>query len=543
MRRTQVGFRTHLAAVGMLAAIPFVVGGASISYLYVSGERVQTERRLIGSARDTLSSIERELAGALIALRTLALSEPLARGDFQAFQRQAEEAVKLLPESAIVLRRPDGQQIVNTVRSWGTSLPVSKDSAILAADKAALERNAHVFSGVYFGTTSRQSFVAVNFPVTADDKPYLLNIALPTRAILKLISSQTLVPSDWLVIVLDENYRVIARTRDHDNFAGKNASAPFVARLIGKEGTLRSTTLDGVPVLNGYAKSPFSGWTVIVAAPQQAIDQPLRTALMAVAVIGAFGVMGSIVLALLYGRYITPPILRMRDEALKLGRREPVASFRTGVAEFNAVSEALATAAHDLAREGESNRQLINELNHRVKNTLASVQAIANQTARRAASLPEFTEAFTGRLVALSKAHDALSDTGWIAVDLRSLVDQICGASGDEARFRLEGPSAALSTRAALTLGLVLHELCTNASKYGALSGVGRVHVRWTVSEQDRLMIDWVESGGPAVKAPEKTGFGTGFIRRSIEAELGGSVRFNFSPDGLSAHIELPLKA
>ena len=133
MRRSQVGFRAHLAAVAILAAIPFVAGGAAISYLYVSGEREQTQRRLISSASDMLASIERELAGALIALRTLVLSEPLARGDFQAFQRQAEEAARLFPESAIVLRRPDGQQVVNTVRPWGTSLPVSQDSAILAA--------------------------------------------------------------------------------------------------------------------------------------------------------------------------------------------------------------------------------------------------------------------------------------------------------------------------------------------------------------------------------------------------------------------------
>ena len=543
MRRSQVGFRAHLAAVAILAAIPFVAGGAAISYLYVSGEREQTQRRLVSSASDMLASIERELAGALIALRALVLSEPLARGDFQAFQRQAEEAARLFPESAIVLRRPDGQQVVNTVRPWGTSLPVSQDSAILAADKAALERQAHVVSGVYFGTSSRQPFVALNLPVTAQGAPYLLNIALPTRAILRLISSHAMVPPDWLVIVLDQNNRVIARTRDHDNFVGRSASAPFVARLIGSEGTLLSTTLDGVPVVNGYVKSPLSGWTVIVAAPQRAINQPLRTSLMAVAAIGAFGVLGSIILALLYGRYITPPILRMRDEALKLGRREPVASFRTGVAEFNAVSEALAIAARDLEREGESNRLLINELNHRVKNTLASVQAIANQTARRAASLPEFTEAFTGRLVALSKAHDSLSNTGWLAVDLRALVEQICGAAGDESRFRLDGPAVALPTRVALTLGLILHELCTNASKYGALLHNGRVRVSWSVTVQNQLVLDWVESGGPAVKPPERTGFGTGFIRRSIEAELGGTIAFDFLPDGVAVHAEIPLVA
>ena len=157
--------------------------------------------------------------------------------------------------------------------------------------------------------------------------------------------------------------------------------------------------------------------------------------------------------------------------------------------------------------------------------------------------MPEFTEAFTGRLVALSKAHDALSNTGWLAVDLRALVEQICGAAGDESRFRLDGPAVALPTRVALTLGLILHELCTNASKYGALLHNGRVRVSWSVTVQNQLVLDWVESGGPAVKPPERTGFGTGFIRRSIEAELGGTIAFDFLPDGVAVHAEIPLVA
>ena len=157
--------------------------------------------------------------------------------------------------------------------------------------------------------------------------------------------------------------------------------------------------------------------------------------------------------------------------------------------------------------------------------------------------MPEFIEAFTGRLVALSKAHDALSTTGWLAIDLRALVDQICGAAGDESRFRLDGPDVALPTRVALTLGLVLHELCTNASKYGALLHNGQVLVSWSVTAQNRLVLDWVESGGAAVKPPERNGFGTGFIRRSIEAELGGTVAFNFLPGGLAVHAEIPLVA
>jgi two-component sensor histidine kinase len=96
-------------------------------------------------------------------------------------------------------------------------------------------------------------------------------------------------------------------------------------------------------------------------------------------------------------------------------------------------------------------------------------------------------------------------------------------------------------SRIALTLGLVLHELCTNASKYGALSRNGQVGVNWSVTVQNQLVLDWVEGGGPAVKPPGRNGFGTGFIRRSIEAELGGIVKFDFQPGGLVVHAEIPL--
>ena len=151
-------------------------------------------------------------------------------------------------------------------------------------------------------------------------------------------------------------------------------------------------------------------------------------------------------------------------------------------------------------------RLLIDELNHRVKNTLASVQAIAHLTARNARNPQEFVETFTGRLQALAKTHTLLTQTAWTGADLRQLAfDQLLlGASSDK-RIWLSGPSLLLEPQAALQLSLVLHELATNARKYGALSVEnGYLALTWSIEMRERreLLLNWQENDGPPVTAP-----------------------------------------
>ncbi|WP_445500796.1 PAS domain-containing sensor histidine kinase [Microvirga sp. G4-2] len=200
-------------------------------------------------------------------------------------------------------------------------------------------------------------------------------------------------------------------------------------------------------------------------------------------------------------------------------------------------------------RAEEQQRLLIDELNHRVKNTLATVQSIATQTLRSAADLSTFAGNFEPRLLALSKAHDLLTRHSWTGVCLHELIRQeLTPYSGDAAsRVRLGGPDIMLEPRVGLALGLVLHELTTNAAKYGALSpGQGRVTVHWTIEETrsglgNVLQIDWIESGGPAVTPPVKRSFGTRLIKRSVTHDLQGTVKLDFEPSGLRCTLELPL--
>ncbi len=188
---------------------------------------------------------------------------------------------------------------------------------------------------------------------------------------------------------------------------------------------------------------------------------------------------------------------------------------------------------------------LISELNHRVKNTLATVQSIANQTVYRAKSPADFAASFSGRLQALSRTHSLLTATTWQGAELSEIMrDQLLIDGNDDERVSFSGPSVMLSPQAALHIGLVLHELATNAYKYGALSSPrGRLSLRWMVrTDGDRkLYLQWQERGGPAVTVPQTRGFGSTLIEKSLDAH-GGATSVHYEAEGLTCEITLPLK-
>jgi two-component sensor histidine kinase len=189
---------------------------------------------------------------------------------------------------------------------------------------------------------------------------------------------------------------------------------------------------------------------------------------------------------------------------------------------------------------------LLAESNHRVKNVLATVQSIAAQTLRGSASLEEFGQAFEGRLEALSRTSTLLAVHRWRATELRALVEAALEPyRAPGGNVHLEGPGVTLSPKTALTLSLVLHELATNAAKYGALSvPQGRVEVTWAnkeTAEGRHLSLAWTEHDGPEVRTSDRRGFGRRLIERSVAYELDGSAELEFAPTGVRCRIELPL--
>lgn len=191
---------------------------------------------------------------------------------------------------------------------------------------------------------------------------------------------------------------------------------------------------------------------------------------------------------------------------------------------------------------------LLHELNHRVKNTLATVQSLVSQTLRSGRGAADFEAAFMPRLMALSATHDILTQTMWES----ALLDEVLSAElrpyggADGRRIIAEGDAVRLKPQQVLSLGMAFHELATNAAKYGALSNEdGVVEVTWTVARSEtgepELTIRWRERGGPEVVAPERLGFGRRLIERSVTHELGGTIVMNFAPQGLECTIKVSL--
>lgn len=198
-----------------------------------------------------------------------------------------------------------------------------------------------------------------------------------------------------------------------------------------------------------------------------------------------------------------------------------------------------------LEEQASIRNSLTRELNHRVKNTLANVLSIIALTRRRATSLDEFANGLDGRIRALSATHDLLTQSDWGTTPIRAVIEAelLPYAQGGEHQIDLQGPEIELAPNDALSLGLAMHELATNAAKYGALSTPGgKVAVHWHLIAQALMRVEWQESGGPPVPEKRGRGFGTDLIERIVAHELKNPVRLEFLPQGVRCVLTIPVR-
>ncbi len=196
-------------------------------------------------------------------------------------------------------------------------------------------------------------------------------------------------------------------------------------------------------------------------------------------------------------------------------------------------------------RRGAQERQelMIAELNHRVRNILSLVRGLVAQSKDNATSVEEFASILGGRVQALARAHDQITNLNWAPVALRALVESEAGAylGARASRIKMQGPEVALDPKAFATLALVVHEMMTNSAKYGALANsTGQVEVVWKLDQGSTLTIDWKESGGPPVQPPSRRGFGTTIIERSVPFDLKGDAEIRFDLLGVQARFVIP---
>jgi two-component sensor histidine kinase len=360
-------------------------------------------------------------------------------------------------------------------------------------------------------------------------------------------------PDNDALTLADRNGVIIARHPLSEQFVGTRIPEPYL-RLVTAEGpgTIEVTSQDGTRRILGYrpvTAAPDGGIYVSAGVSYDAAMLPVYQATQRGVIIAGLGALIAFALAALTGnRLVRRPVNRMLA-TIKAWRTGDTAS-RTGMShdsgELSEVGAAIDGFMDELV-EGRSAREkaeehrdmLARELEHRIKNLLATVQAVASQTFRGEAAANSLA-VFSGRLSAMANAHQQLMASNWASADLRETIVNTLQPFRNE-QFEIEGPPLRIGEKAALAFSMAVHELATNAAKYGALQNTdGCVRIRWAMSG-DSLAWQWTEHQGPPVKRPSQTGFGTRMIERMLASELGGTVELSYSRTGVACRIEAPL--
>lgn len=487
---------------------------------------------MAGSIAET---IDRELSGMVTTLRVLSTTPSLASGRYEDFYERAKSALAG-SGTYLVLLDENFDQILNTRVPYGTPLgPVSDPEPV----RRALDARAAVISGVFFEETAERWGFNVILPYVPEGKPpRVLMLTRDAESIANTLSQQML-RGGWNASLVDANGLVIASSFMSTNvgkpfFLDLNAGSPQIARL--------SNNMAPASFVAITDESAFSGWKVVVWAPTASIERPMRRTLWQL-LAGSFIVIAlSAGTAWFLGRRIARPVRNLAHDAHRLGAGEMVKAVPYPIAEVATVSAALAEASIDRRAAENDIRLLMREVAHRAKNQLTVVASMAKQTARSARSLPSFLDSFQKRLYGLARSTDLLIAGGASGVDLRELlIAQIEPfRPEDPKRLELSGPSVRLANQAAQTIGLAVHELATNAAKYGAFAARGGyLRVSWQI-EEDVLVIVWREHLQRLRRRPVKRGFGTEIIERMLGGTLDAEISRTFHRDGLECVFRIP---
>jgi two-component sensor histidine kinase len=529
--------------LAIAVALPFVLLTAGTAWQLASTQRETRREAILFSTRTLMNAVDTILSKQIAVAQMLATSPALQTDDFASFRAEAERAAPGLSGGWLALIDQDGQQLLNLKQPPGATLP-RRPPAGMALQRRAIETGKFQISDVFVGAVLKSAVVTVEIPVFRQDKPPLeLSIVMEPGIFLSLFESWNL-PEGWLAGLIDRNGNFIARSRNHEDTVGKPASDGFRnAAHNAEQGWNEMLSLEGATIANAHVKSPLSGWVMGLAAERSVFEAPIRSTLLIAGLAGGAATLLSLLLAIWFARRIARPMEQIEQGTHALALRRRMTFSHTGLPEADRTLDAIAATAqiieqHDKERdEREAHVRLImRELSHRSKNLLAIVLAIARQTARHTTSFEEFESRFNSRIQALADAHDLLVEQQWGGASINDLINAQLAAFGME-KVRCKGERVMLRTEAVQNVALALHELATNASKYGALSvPAGMVEIEWAREPGSdgtmNLRLTWRERGGPPVKPPSRKGFGC-FVLERVTVNALGAGSLAFEPEGL----------
>jgi two-component sensor histidine kinase len=488
--KPSLSMRLALLVAG--TTLPLIVFAAGIVFHNYEQDRKDATQRVLETVRSIRLVLDAEMQRMTGSLQVLTLTNSLRSGDFQGFRRIATGFLEQYgKDGVIIVADRDGRQLFSSVTEDTASLPLRNNRAII--EKVFTTRLPQ-YSNLFMGAVKKRMIVTVEVPVLREGEVIYDISFSPPIGLFQVIVEKQRPSDDWTISIFDSDGVNFARVPNPQETIGKHASSLLYAELLRTpEATLPTVSLEGLPLITSFTRSALTGWTVAAGISQASLAAPLWRNLAITSIIGGVLLLTGLAFA-----------VRM---ATTIARGETL---------------------HDL---------LIEELNHRVKNTLAILQAIATQTFRSATRAER--EKFEGRLGALAEAHNLLSKVKWQGSELQDVIERVLQPYllNSPERIKMLGPKVPLSPRLAVVLSMIVHEIATNAAKYGALSkDTGNVALDWEVIEENpkrKLRMIWCETGGPPVTAPVHRGFGSRLIERSARDQLGGEATVDFLPRGV----------
>ena len=490
MPKPSLPVRLALLVAG--TTLPLIIFAAVIVFNDYEQDRKDASQRVLETVRSIRLVLDAEVQRMTGGLQVLSLTNALRGGDFESFRRIALGFLDQYAKDGVVLVADrQGRQLFSSTSPDTTNLPFRNNREIV---EQVFAKKSPQYSNLFIGAVKKTPIVTVEVPVLRGEEVlYDISFSPPIEVFQAIIEKQR--PGlDWTISIFDRDGINFARVPNPQDTVGKRASSSlYTGMLHTSEATLPTVSLEGVPLITSFARSSITGWTVAAGVSERSLVGPLWRNLAITSLIG--GVLLLIGLAF---------AVRM---ATTIARGEML---------------------HDL---------LIEELNHRVKNTLAILQSIAVQTFRSASKAER--ETFEGRLGALAEAHNLLNKERWKGSELRDVIDRVLQPYllANPERMRMSGPRVPLTPRLAVVLSMIVHEIATNAAKYGALSNdTGTIALDWEVltdNARQKLRLIWAEAGGPRVTAPVQRGFGSRLIERSARDQLGGEATVDFLPQGV----------
>jgi two-component sensor histidine kinase len=522
----------YLLLLALTTAVPVTACAAFLAYHFVAESSQLTKADYEDRLRLMRNAADLRVANIIDDLRVLALSPSLSQERFAEFREHAVQAVKLIGGVAIVLYAPDGQQIVNTRLDLDRPLP--KRTAF-DVERRAIETGRPQVSGLQRAVVDGQPIVTIAVPVSIHGQiRYALNIGLSTSYLSSMMDEY--VSAGMVGSIVDANGLLLARRPllDGDDLVG-HPTIPEIMAHLGQPFAwwIEAISRKGVPTYASLLRSNQSTWSINLAVPRDVIDGPLHRTAEWIVALTAF----TLVLGLALARMISQRFLaEFSDlEQYVAGLRSVTLEPKRGtISEVNRMKKVLHQVGSELADALKQQKALLDEINHRVKNTLGTVQSIARLSRASSNDLNEFAAAFEGRLLALSQAYNLLTENNWVGVSLVSIVKQTLAPYAGPERLEIDGRDILLPPKLTLAISAALQELSTNAAKYGAFSvASGKLQVSWSIDETGLVRLSWAERDGPLVHRPTRRGFGTKMITGMFAGEAGWSVSLDFNPGGL----------